>query len=73
MIKSSPQFDTYLVNVKSTVKISSFFVAFLENMNFKDQCGSVPSISVAVLGVVDCRHCSQCRQCSVGIWQWWLR
>ena len=24
----------YLVNVKSTVKISSIFVAFLENMNF---------------------------------------
>ena len=29
------QFDTYLVNVKSTVKIWSIFVAFLENMNFK--------------------------------------
>ena len=28
------QFDTYLVNVKSTVKILSIFVAFLENMNF---------------------------------------
>ena len=28
-------FDTYLVNVKSTVKIWSIFVAFLENMNFK--------------------------------------
>ena len=27
------QFDTYLVNVKSTVKIWSIFVAFLENMN----------------------------------------
>ena len=26
---------TYLVNVKSTVKILSIFVAFLENMNFK--------------------------------------
>ena len=25
----------YVVNVKSTVKISSVFVAFLENMNFK--------------------------------------
>ena len=25
----------YLVNVKSTVKILSIFVAFLENMNFK--------------------------------------
>ena len=29
------QFDTYLVNVKSTVKIWSIFVAFLDNMNFK--------------------------------------
>ena len=28
-------FDTYLVKVKSTVKIWSIFVAFLENMNFK--------------------------------------
>ena len=27
-------FDTYLVNVKSTVKIFSIFVAFLEKMNF---------------------------------------
>ena len=25
----------YVVNVKSTVKISSIFVAFFENMNFK--------------------------------------
>ena len=29
------QFDTYLVNVKSKVKIWSIYVAFLENMNFK--------------------------------------
>ena len=28
------QFDVYLVSVKSTVKILSFFVAFLEHMNF---------------------------------------
>ena len=28
------RFDTYLVNVKLTVKIWSIFVAFLENMNF---------------------------------------
>ena len=26
---------TYLVNVKSTVKILSIFLTFLENMNFK--------------------------------------
>ena len=28
-------FETSLVNIKSTVKILSIFVAFLENMNFK--------------------------------------
>ena len=27
-------FNTYLVNIKSRVKILSIFVAFLENMNF---------------------------------------
>ena len=31
-------FETYLVNVKSMVKISSIFVAFVENMNFNDGC-----------------------------------
>ena len=34
-MKSSPSIWRYLVNVKSTVKISSIFVAFFENMNFK--------------------------------------
>ena len=34
MTKSSPRFDTYLVNVKLTAKIWSIFVVFLENMNF---------------------------------------
>ena len=29
---------TYLVNVKSTVKISSTFVTFLEKMNFTSVC-----------------------------------
>ena len=28
------RFDTYLANVKSTVKTWSIFVAFLENINF---------------------------------------
>ena len=32
--KSSPSIRHYLVSVKSTVKISSIFVAFLEIMNF---------------------------------------
>ena len=34
-MKSSPLIWRYVVNVKSTVKSSSIFVAFLENMNFK--------------------------------------
>ena len=33
-MKSSPPIWHLLHNVKSTVKISSLFVAFLENMNF---------------------------------------
>ena len=34
-MKSSPLIWYYVVDIKSTVKISSIFVAFLENMNFK--------------------------------------
>ena len=33
-MKSSSSIWRYLVSVKSTVKISSIFVAFLENTNF---------------------------------------
>ena len=33
-MKSSPLIWRYVVSVKWTVKISSIFVAFLENMNF---------------------------------------
>ena len=33
-MKSSPSIWRYVVNFKSTVKISPIFVAFLENMNF---------------------------------------
>ena len=35
LTKSSRLIWHYVVSVKSTVKISSFFVAFLENINFK--------------------------------------
>ena len=35
LTKSSPSIWHLLHNIKSTVKISSIFVAFLENMNFK--------------------------------------
>ena len=35
LTKCSPSIWRYVVNVKSTVKISSNFVAFLENINFK--------------------------------------
>ena len=34
IMKSSPSIWRYVVNVKSTMKISSISVAFLENMNF---------------------------------------
>ena len=34
-MKSSPSIWHYVVSVKSTVKTSSIFVAFLENTNFK--------------------------------------
>ena len=34
-MKSSPLIWRYVVNVKETVSISSIFVAFLDNMNFK--------------------------------------
>ena len=34
LTKSSPSIWHYVVSVKPTVKISSIFVAFLENMNF---------------------------------------
>ena len=34
MTKSSQSIWHYVASVKSTVKISSIFVAFLENMNF---------------------------------------
>ena len=34
LTKSSPSISPLLHSVKSTVKISSIFVAFLENMNF---------------------------------------
>ena len=34
-MKSSPSIWRYVVSVKSTMKILSIFVAFLENMNFK--------------------------------------
>ena len=36
-MKSSSSVWHYVVNVKSMVKISSIFVAFLENMNFPIQ------------------------------------
>ena len=36
MTKSSPSIGHYVVTVKSMVKISSIFVAFLENMNFTE-------------------------------------
>ena len=40
-MKSSPSIWRYVVYVKSIVKISSIFVAFLENTNFKRPLKSV--------------------------------
>ena len=42
--KSSTSIWRYVVSVKSTVKISSIFVAFLENMNFKQHRQTGPDI-----------------------------
>ena len=39
VLKSSPSIWQYVVTVKSTVKISSIFAAFLRNMNFNDAQG----------------------------------
>ena len=36
-MKSSPSIWHYVLDVKSTVKISSIFVAFLENINFNPE------------------------------------
>ena len=36
-MKSSRLIWRYVLNVKSTVKISLIFAAFLENMNFNDK------------------------------------
>ena len=35
-MKSSPLIWRYVVNIKLMVKISSIFVAFVENMNFNN-------------------------------------
>ena len=56
-MKSSPSIWHYVVNVKSTVKISSVFVAFLENMNFNSRedwfiKNSTKVISVLLLSLV---------------------
>ena len=46
-----------LNSVKSMVKISSIFVAFLENMNFKDNAPSESNVSYsAMFGVPNYRN-----------------
>ena len=45
LMKSSPSICRNVVSVKSMVKISSIFVAFLENMNFNVGGGqNLPSV-----------------------------
>ena len=46
---------TYVVSVKSTMKISSIFVAFLKNTNFKE-LDSKALLSVCFFFVVVVRH-----------------
>ena len=50
IVKSSVPIWQYVVNVKSTVKISSIFVAFLENKNFmySEQLNSGLSFSFGI-------------------------
>ena len=40
-MKSSQSIWRYVVNIKSMVKILSILAAFLENMNFKPQVGTL--------------------------------
>ena len=56
--KSSP---SICVSVKSTVKISSIFVAFLENMNFNQQ------VKRKILYFVDRRDTASLKKGSIGI------
>ena len=46
MTKSSPLIWQYVVSVKSTVKVSSILVAFLENTNFKTRLCLLSHISL---------------------------
>ena len=46
LTKSSPWIWHYVVSVKSTVKILSIFVAFLENTNFKLACSIIREFRV---------------------------
>ena len=56
---SSPSIWHYVVNVKSTVKISSIFVAFLEKMNFKRPNDSM-SGCIRYGYVVEIKHVNFC-------------
>ena len=48
-MKSSPSIWHYVVIVKSTVKILSIFVAFLENMNFQKKKSVYPIVTYTYL------------------------
>ena len=45
-MKSLPKIWRYVVSVKFTMKISSIFVAFLENMNFKAAYGENSALPI---------------------------
>ena len=48
-MKSSPSIWRYVVNVKSTVKISSIIVAFLGNMNFNNSFAVTMGPSIQII------------------------
>ena len=56
-MESSPSIWRYIVNVKSTVRISSIFVAFLENTNFMTTNLSqvkIPQLQFKYTEIFDC-------------------
>jgi len=51
-MKPSPQIWHYVVDIKSTMKILSIVVAFLENMKFKRKISNVFCPAIFLHGVV---------------------
>ena len=58
-MKSSPLLWRYVVTVKSTGKISSIFVTFLENMNFTKEHNLNTYVGQNLILTHRTSHCSQ--------------